>query len=195
MSQQRLTDSYIRSALLEHVRRFWSNSTILEDQWKEGPIQENVPGFRILRIESRIPERPVIYVTNGCFNVESTGHIRHEFFLISPKEEHQHLETLTMLGNFHADEPYRLDVGSVVSIGDAWMSGSKCDHLLISVPYPYGPKLEWLKLPHLCVRFLWALPITAREAAFAELNGYEALEQKFDAVKLDYLNPYRQSVI
>jgi hypothetical protein len=114
---------------------------------------------------------------------------------MSPKEERQHVETLTMLANFHADERYRLDVGSIVSIGNPWMHGSKCDHLLVSVPYPYGPKLEWLKLPHVCVRFLWALPITQREAAYADLNGHEALEQEFDAAKLDYLNPLRSSVV
>ena len=122
-------------------------------------------------------------------------HMRHEFFLISMKEHVQNVETLTMLANFHADERYRLDVGSVVSIGSPWMPGSKCDHLLISVPYPYGPKLEWMRLPHVCVRFLWALPITSREAAFAELNGYEALEEKFDTAKLNYLDVSRASVV
>jgi len=195
MSQPNLTDSYIRTVLFEHVERFWSDSTIFEEQWREGPIQENVPGFRVLRIESRPPGRPVIYVTNGCFVVEPTQHIKHEFFLMSPQEERQHVETLTMLANFHADERHRLDVGSVVSIGDSWMRGSKCDHLLISVPYPYGPNLEWLKLPDICVRFLWALPVTPQEAAFVELNGMEALEQKFDAVRVDYMNPFRSSVV
>jgi hypothetical protein len=100
-----------------------------------------------------------------------------------------------MLANFHADERYRLDVGSVVNIGDPWMPGSQCDHLLVSVPYPYGPKLEWMKFPDICVRFLWALPITPREAAFAELNGCEALEQKFDAARVDYLNSFRSSIV
>src|SRR5437763_16773349 len=100
-----------------------------------------------------------------------------------------------MLATFHADKRLRLDLGSIVSIGDPWMPGSICDHLLISIPYPYGPKLEWLRLPEICVRFLWVLPITSREAAFVELNGLEPLEQKFDAATLDYLNPFRASVI
>ncbi len=75
------------------------------------------------------------------------------------------------------------------------MPGSKCDHLLISIPYPYGPKLEWLKLEDTCVRFLWALPITGREAAFAELNGYQALEEKFEASKVNYQDIPRSSVV
>lgn len=196
MNEQPLTDSYVRSAVLEHVQESWPNSTIIEEQkWEKGAIQENVPGFQVLKIKSRIAGRPVIYVTNGCFTAEPTQHIKHEFFLISPREERQHVETLTMLANFHADERYRLDTGSIVSIGDAWLPGSRCDHLLISVPYPYGPKLEWLRLRNICVRFLWALPITSREAAFVELNGLEKLEQKFDALKIDYLDPSRSSII
>jgi hypothetical protein len=196
MNQPHLTHySLLRTAVLEHVQKFWPNSTVLEEKWDEGPIEESLPGFRILKVRSRTSGRPAIYVTNGCFAVESPGHIRLEFFLISPEERSQHVETLTMLANFYADERYRLDVGSVASIGDPWMPGSKCDHLLISVPYPYGPKLEWLQVEQNCVRFLWALPITQREAAFVELNGLEALEQKFAAAKLDYLDPFRASII
>ncbi len=195
MNQAHTTDLNVRSAIIEHVKKFWPNSTVQEEQWPEGPIQENVPGFQVLRVASKTPRRPLIYMTNGCFVVQPTQHVKHEFFLISPVEEHQHVETLTMLANFHADERFRLDVGSVVNIGDPWMPGSQCDHLLISIPYPYGPKLEWLNLPDTCVRFLWALPITPREAAFLELNGLEALEQRFDTAKVDYLNPSRSSVV
>lgn len=100
-----------------------------------------------------------------------------------------------MLANFHADQRYRLDLGKVVGIGDPWMEGSACDHLLVSLPYPYGPKLEWLRLPDTCIRFLWLMPVTAREGAFAELNGAEELEKKFDTAKPDYINPKRASVI
>ena len=60
---------------------------------------------------------------------------------------------------------------------------------------PKLPKREWLSFPDVCVRFLWVLPITATEASFTKLKGLEALEQKFDAVELDYLNPGRASVV
>jgi hypothetical protein len=190
-----ITDHHIRSAILNHVKHFWPNSKVHEESWQRGPIQARVPGFRILKLLSNTPQRPIIYVTNGCFASEPTNHIRHEFFIIALEDERQHLEILSMLASFHADERYRLDVGSVVNIGSPWIPGSKCDHLLISIPYPYGPTLEWLKLPDICVRFLWTLPITQREAAFVELNGWEALEQKFDAAKVDYINPTRPSIV
>ncbi len=195
LTQKNIDDQRIRSAILDHLRGFWPNSSISGENWRTGPIKENVPGFRVLKLRSNTPEAPVIYVTEGCFISEPGSHIRHEFLIISPNDERQNVETLTMLANFHADERFRLDVGAVVSIGDSWLPDSTCDHLLISIPYPYGPKLEWLKLSDICVRFLWALPITSREAGFVELNGSEALEQKFDASTVDYLNPFRASVV
>jgi hypothetical protein len=195
MNQSTLTDSDIRSAIRKHLGGFWPNSQILEEQWEAGPIQENVPGFQVLNVIPTEARRPIVYVTDGCFIVDAAGHIKREFLLISPTAEIQHAETLTMLANFHADAGHRLEVGSIVNIGQPWMPGSQCDHLLISRPYPYGPKLEWLRLADICVRLLWALPVTPREAAFMELNGLEALEQRFDAVKPDYMNPSRTSVV
>lgn len=99
-----------------------------------GPIEESTPGFRILKIKSRNAKLPVIYMTHGCFTVGSEEHIRHEFFLASPSENRRHVETLTMLPNFHADEQYRLEIGSIVNIGDPWMPASQCDHSLIILP-------------------------------------------------------------
>lgn len=195
MKQFNDADLPVRAGILEHVQKFWPDSAIVEETWAEGPIQKNVPGFKVLKVKPNDPEQAIVYVTNGCFITEPMQHIRHEFFLIAPTEEPRHVEILTMLVNFHADERYRLDLGSVVNLGDPWLPGSKSDHLLISLPYTYGPDLEWLQLREVCVRFLWALPITAREAAFIELNGVDALEQKFDAVELDYINPVRSSTV
>jgi hypothetical protein len=100
-----------------------------------------------------------------------------------------------MLGNYHADPRYRLEVGRIVPIGEGISENSTCDHLLISLPYTFGPPLEWLRLEVVCVRFLWALPVTAREAAFAELHGYSVLEERFEKGNLNYLNFARASTI
>jgi hypothetical protein len=195
MAKSKGDETRVRFAIIKHLQSFWPGSSVFEESWGHGPIEDNVPGFKILKLISRTPDNPVIYVTDGCFTANPEQHIRQEFFVISPNEEPQHVETLTMLANFHADKRFRLDVGSVVNIGSPWISGSHCDHLLISLPYPYGPKLEWLELAEICIRFLWAMPITTREAAFAELNGYGALEEKFDQVKVDYQDPFRLSVV
>lgn len=181
-------------AILKHVRAFWPNSVVTEEGF-EGPIQESVPGFKILELASRNEQRPIIYLTLGCFASEPNEHVRHEFFFISPSAVNGLKEILSMLAHYHADKRFRLDVGSIVSIGGPWLPGSQCDHLLISLPYPYGPRLEWLQLQNVCIRFLWALPITAREAAYADLNGYLALEEKFEETKVSYQDPFRLSVV
>jgi len=184
-----------RCALLDHVQAAWPASAIVAEQWEHGPIRVNVPGFEVIRVMPADTAQSIAYVTSGCFTIEATEHLRHEFFLLAPTEDRRHVEILAMLANFHADRRYRLDLGSVVAIGEPWLPRSTCDHLLICLPYTHGPKFEWLRLPGCCVRFLWALPITTDEASFGKENGLEALEQKFEALQFDYWNPYRTSVV
>jgi hypothetical protein len=195
MEDDHVVRDHLCRAIYDHVAAFWLNSTISEERWEHGPIEKNIPGFRVLKLKSNQWDRPIIYATSGCFSVKAEEHVRHEFFLISPTEDIRHVETMTKLANFYADKDYTLEVGTIVSIGAPWMEGSKCNNLLISIPYPYGPKLEWLKTNDACVRFLWALPITEREAGFAELHGFFALEEKLDACKVNYLDIHRPSII
>jgi Suppressor of fused protein (SUFU) len=178
----------------KHLREFWKGRLVTCETVKDGPVTKSIPGFSVLRFSDTV-ERPYwIYCTLGCFRVDS-GHHRYEFFLLSAQESSQHVLTLSMLANFHADPRYRLGPGSIVEIGDPWIPGSSCDHLLISLPYTFGAKLEWLQLSDFCARVLWALPITRREAEYAHREGIEPLEQKFDEVVLPYLDVGRHSVI
>lgn len=178
----------------KHLVEFWKGRTVKRERVKKGPVGKNIPGFCVLRF-SPTPEKTYwVYCTLGCFQVDS-GHERHEFFLLSTEESSRHVLTLSMLANFHADPRYHLGPGSIVEVGDPWIPESSCDHLLISLPYTFGPKLEWLQLPDFCVRILWALPITRREAEFARRESIEALEQRFDEVVLPYLDPMRDSVV
>src|SRR5437667_12736819 len=131
MSQSIVTDAYIRSAIQDHVKGFWPNSVLTEETWEEGPISENVPGFKVLKLKSGTINRPVIYVSSGCFVTEPTEHIKHEFFLISPKEELQHVETLTMLANFHGDKRFRLVIGSIIHIVNTLLEYCDVLHLLV----------------------------------------------------------------
>ena len=177
-----------------HLRSFWNNREATEHRLGYGPIEQQLPRFRVLEFDPA-PSAPYwIYCTVGCFEVDS-GHHRFEFFVLSPSSTESHVQTLSMLVNFHADPDHRLGLGSIVEIGDPWMPGSKCDHLLVSLPYTFGPKLEWLRTPDVCVRILWLLPITAHEADFARANGVEELEQIFDLKKVRYLDPLRASLV
>ncbi|MET8747483.1 suppressor of fused domain protein [Streptomyces sp. NPDC004728] len=78
-------------------------------------------------------------------------------------------------------------------LGQLWLPGSHCDHLLISLPYLHGPDLENCPLPDGHARILWVLPVTAAEMACRREHGHEALEQLFDEHAIALTDPRRPS--
>ncbi len=66
---------------------------------------------------------------------------------------------------------------------------------MVSLPYPFGPKLEWLESGEVRTRVLWLLPITSAERAFLTSDGVNALEQKFDDAAIEYWDIDRPSVV
>jgi len=70
----------------------------------------------------------------------------------------------------------KLGLGHTLPIGEPWLPGSRCDRLLASLPYPWGPELQTCHVGDRHVDFLWLLPITRQERDFKVANGLEALE-------------------
>lgn len=103
------------------------------------------------------------------------------------------IELLAMVVYYHATE--HLDLNHTLPIGRAWLPGSFCDHLLVSLPYPFGPRLERISGRLRGARALWLLPITASEQAYAKANGIEALEVRFDEAAINPLDPTRGPVV
>lgn len=66
---------------------------------------------------------------------------------------------------------------------------------LISLPYLNGSCFENHQTKSGRIRFLWLIPITIQERDYKKQNGLEALEQKFEQGHLNYINPYRKSVV
>ena len=103
-----------------------------------------------------------------------------------------------MAAHYHCnpeDDSYRLDHGHTVPIGEPWLPGSACDHLLVSLPYPFGPELEMCHWDGGHARLLWLLPITEAERDFMGDRGLEALEQRFDDAAIRYWEADRPSVV
>ncbi|MFE5519143.1 suppressor of fused domain protein [Streptomyces virginiae] len=96
--------------------------------------------------------------------------------------------------NYHCGG-HQLDLEHSVPIGEPWVPGSTCDHLLISLPYLHGPDLEHCPLPGGHARILWTLPVTAAEIGFRRRQGHEALEQLFDEAEINPIDPFRASVV
>jgi Suppressor of fused protein (SUFU) len=137
-----------------------------------------------------VDTRPDRSVATTADNAHGT-----EFFLLSPTEDPRHVELLAKVANLHADARYRLDVGSTINIGRPWMVGSEADHLLVSLPCPYGPALERCDLGERHVRFLWLVPITAAEADLARRQGLEALERLLEQDGVNVISPKRPSLV
>lgn len=118
-----------------------------------------------------------------------------EFFLLSPRESPRHVETLAMLAHFHADARYRLSIGRTIDIGRPWMDDAAADHLLVSLPYLYGPALEHCTIGDRHVQLLWLVPITRQEAQYASECGLDALEELLERSGVDLLATHRSSLV
>ena len=171
--------------------QFPGQGVALQDPWP-GPIRERVPDLRIARLDVG----GWLYVTVGLWDAwQQDGHGL-EFVLHAPMRDDRHIETLTMAAYYHAgggDDALRL--GHTVPIGHPWLPGSACDHLLVSLPYLWGPSFETCDVPGGRVSLLWLLPITLAEKRFRHEYGLEALEQRFDDAAIIAADPGRGSVV
>ncbi|WP_393916404.1 suppressor of fused domain protein [Halostreptopolyspora alba] len=130
-----------------------------------------------------------MYVTVGASAVGGC-----EFFLLSPYESRVHAETLAVVSHFNSERKGELDVGSTLNMGRPWMSGSQMDHLLVSLPYPYGPDLENAYVGGRRVRFLWLLPVYGKEVDLIKNHSLEEFESRMDECEPDILSLDRPAV-
>jgi hypothetical protein len=183
----------VRDSVRRHLAGYWPDRPQEEFAWTLGPIEERLPGFRVRRVAPVKPTDPWVYVTVGASEAADGDGV--EFFILSRSESPRHVETLAMVASFHADERYRLSIGQTVNIGRPWMEGSAANHLLVSLPYPYGPSLEHLDAPGRHVQFLWLVPITEAEARYVREQGLEAVEQLLECSEVDVIAPSRRSLV
>lgn len=164
-----------RASVEAHFRGFFTGHTITVDDYDLGPGRsEAVPDLRILTVSPGPRADSWAYVTAGCWStVETDGHGL-EFVLTAPVRDERFAELLAMTAYYHAG--HLLDLGHSLPIGEPWLPGSDCDHLLISLPYLHGPDLENCPLADGHARILWVLPVTAAEMAYRREHGREALE-------------------
>lgn len=161
-----------------------------------GPIHQRVPNLHILRLSPASGEHGWLYITAGIWDsTQRSGHGL-EFILLAPQAADVHVETLTMIAFYHASGGSdALDLGHTVPIGRPWLPGATSDHLLVSLPYPWGPSLEECPLPEGHARILWLLPITKAERDFKAEHGQEALEQRLEDAGIIPDDPKRASVV
>jgi hypothetical protein len=178
-----------------HLESFWPNCQRGYFTWELGPIKDVLPSFLVCRIAPQSSQEPWIYVSIGANSVEMGAEYGVEFLLLAPDDNARHIETLAIVAHYHATTKNKLDAGRIVNCGRPWLDSSPCDHMLVSLPYPFGPNLEWCRNSlSKDTRLLWLLPITKSEASFAASCGIESLEQRFDQREIDAIDPHRKAV-
>lgn len=177
-----------------HVRDFFVGHETGVHAFDRGPIQQVLPGFHVIKANpGPLLGRPS-YVSVGLGFPDALYDEHFEFVTVAAEPSGRHVELLAMTAHYHLTGE-RLGLGHTFPIGEPWVPGSSLDHMLVSLPYPFGPKLESLIADDHEVRILWLLPISNSEREYKKREGLEALETLFESAALEYWNPNRRPVV
>jgi hypothetical protein len=183
-------DLVVAPALLAHVRAFFSGHAVEEI---EGRAPADLPAVRALRIAPGPAGELWLYLSAGATDFDPEIGEAAEFLLASPVRADRLTEILAIAAHHHREGA--LDEGHTFPLGEGWLPGSSCDHILVSLPYPFGPELEICPLPDgRAVQVLWLLPITEAEKDYRHREGLEALESRFEETEMAFADPARPSV-
>lgn len=182
--------------ILAHYRAFWGDDRVEEVHWTPEHLAERLPDFHIAKIRPAEPDGMWIFASIGAWR--ATADERHglEFVAVHPVESAAVMQRLAMVAYYHAGPPQnRLGVGHTLPIGEPWVRDSTLESLLVTLPYLWGPRLEHCQLPDRHIRVLWLLPITSAEHQLAREHGVDALETRFEEAEVNYINPFRSSLV
>ena len=180
---------YLES-LREHYLRTWNGPYSLETGTSRR-VREISSFFRVMCVESKSDSLWVFCTVGMSKQTDATPL---ELHLMAPFYHESLVDLLCMTAHFHRTAS-SLGLHHTVNFGQSWIHGSSCDYGLISLPYLYGPRLEWHMFEGVKCRCLWLVPITEAEKNYKASNGVDALEEKFEAENFNYLLPSRPSVV
>lgn len=178
-------------ALKIHYKLIWGDEA-LECALPSGPVDDLPSGFGVVCFPPN-SNRPLSWVyATVCMSTDD-DEIPVELHMFSPEQTDQIALLLTVTAHYHRTGA-PLGLNHTVNFGTPWLQGSQCDRGFVSLPYIDGPRLEHFEEDGRSARCLWLIPITLAEVEFKKSYGVEALEQRFEACELNYLDPTRLSV-
>ena len=96
---------------------------------------------------------------------------------------------------FEIMEKKQCTYGDVIqNVISEYIIDSEMKHVYLMNPFLWN-EFETLEFRELCVAWLLIIPISEQEKEYAIINGWEALEDKFEAVDIDIFNLNRKSII
>jgi hypothetical protein len=186
----------VADGIVAHYRTFFGDQRVDVVRWTPEHLGDRLPDFQIARIRPTTADGMWIYGTVGAWRAtEYEGHGL-EFVAVARRDRREVMEQLGQLAYYHAGtNENRLGLAHLVPLGEGWIRESTLTSVVVTLPYPWGPDLEHCQLLDRHIQVLWVMPITAAEHAFARLHGLDALEAKFEETSVDYLDPFRSSVV
>ena len=177
-----------------HLRTQWPGARHHDRRFPAGPMRELIPNFLVRVVEPSRDNGGWVYASLGASTQQREGLPRTEFFLLADHHDDRYVEMVTMVAHYHLTIDHPLHVDRFIAIGQPLAGSGGQNTILVTLPYPYGPKLEWCKTHAGDVRYLWLLPIYESERDFIYSDGLEALEQRFDDVGFDVADLQRAPV-
>ncbi|MGW1226015.1 suppressor of fused domain protein [Streptomyces sp. NPDC001478] len=185
----------VAEAVESHVRDFFAGHSVDVVDYDVGAERRwALPGLRVLVVGPGPRDSGWAYVTAGCGFVAGPGEQGLEFVMTARVRDRRFIDLVAMTAFYHRSG-HPLGLRHSMPLGEPWLPGSSCDHVLITLPYLHGPGLEHCPVPGGRARVLWVLPVTAAEIDFRREHGHEALEQLFDDVGIVPTDPFRASVV
>lgn len=181
----------INVATQQHVRRFFDGHPVTAKQWTTGPAREVLPNLQVLEIGPAPRLHRWTYVTVGAW--EGNQNNPFEYLMTVDEAGPAYVELLTITAFYGVE--HSLGLGHTIPIGRPLVPGSPCEHVYISLPYLFGPNLEVVGLEGREHHVLWLFPITTAEKRLLLEKGLDALEDRLESEKVEYWNPYRESVV
>ena len=180
-------------SIINHYKAFFRGHDATIETREPGPLKKRIPNFQVIRFSPGPTFDLWVYCSIGASTIRHENSGPHEFLVTSPIESQRHVETLAMVTYYHSD--FNLTFGHSIPIGEPWLPQSKCKNWLVSLPYPFGQKLELMPINDTHAHVAWLLPITDEEREYLSQHGLEALEQQFDDSGLEYWDIDRDSVV
>jgi suppressor of fused protein SUFU len=180
------------AAVERHVRAFFEGHACTARVWTPGPMQELLPDFRVLEIAPGPKSAHWVYVSAGGAVLSRPDAEPLEFALIAPEANARHVELVTMVA--HYNHGIALGEGHTMPIGEPWLPGSRCDHMLLLQPAAFGEAFEQIAAPGGRARILQLVPITEAERELKIADGLAVLKARLDAAHAQTWRADRPSV-
>jgi hypothetical protein len=180
------------AAVERHVRAFFADHACTARVWMPGPMQELLPEFRVIEVAPGPKSPHWTYVSAGGAVLSRPDAEPLEFALVAPRANARHVEIVTMVA--HYNHGIALGEAHTMPIGEPWLAGSRCDHMLLMRP-AFDEAFERIAAPGGSARILRLVPITAAERDFKVAEGIAALESRFAAAHAETWRPDRPSVV